>query len=48
MGGDRDSLGRCSELAGLTFVSVKIYGLGNFLEQSKLYTLTDFRHLKSC
>jgi hypothetical protein len=26
------------ELAGLLFVSIKINGLGNFLEQSKLYT----------
>jgi len=31
-----------SELAGVLFVSVKINGLGNFLEQSKLYTLTAF------
>jgi len=25
-----------------------MYGLRNFLEQSKLYTLTAFGHLKSC
>jgi len=36
-----------SELAGVLFVSVKINGLGNFLEQSKLCTLTAFGHLKS-
>jgi hypothetical protein len=30
------------------FVSVKINGLGNFLEQSKLYTSTAFGQLKSC
>jgi hypothetical protein len=41
--------GRYSELAGLPFVvSVKINGLGNFLKESKLYTLTVFGHLKSC
>jgi hypothetical protein len=30
------------------FVSVKINGLGKFLEQSKIYTLTAFGRLKSC
>jgi hypothetical protein len=30
------------------FVSVEINGLGNFLEQSKMYTLTAFGPLKSC
>ena len=38
----------CSVLAGLLFVSVKINGLGNFLEQSKLDTLTAFGYHKSC
>jgi len=37
-----------SEPAGLLFVSVNMYGLRNFLEQSKFYTLTAFGHLKSC
>jgi hypothetical protein len=31
----------CSELTGSPFVSVKINGLGNFMEESKFYTLTD-------
>jgi hypothetical protein len=45
---ERESLGRvCSELAGSPFVNVKINGLGNFLEQSKLYTVTAFGLLKS-
>jgi len=35
-----------SELAGSPIVSVKINGLGNFLEQSQ-YTLTVFKRLKS-
>jgi len=30
------------------FVSVEFNGLGKFLEQSKMYTLTDFGPLKSC
>jgi len=30
------------------FVIVDINGLGNFLEQSKMYTLTAFGTLKSC
>ena len=32
----RTVYGGCSELAGSLFVSVKINGLGNFLEQSTL------------
>jgi hypothetical protein len=40
--------GGYNELASALFVSVKINGLGNFLEESKLYILTAFGHLKSC
>ena len=46
---DRETVyGRCSELAGSPFVSVKINGRGNFVKQSTLYTLTAFRHFQSC
>jgi hypothetical protein len=45
---ERYSLGRVySELAVSLIFSVKINGLGNFLEQSKVYTLTAFERLKS-
>jgi len=37
-----------SELACSVFVSVKINGFGNFLEQPELYTLTAFERLESC
>jgi len=37
-----------SKAACSPFVSVKINGLGKFLEQSKFYTLTAFGRLKSC
>jgi hypothetical protein len=37
-----------NKVACSPFVSVKINGLGNFLEQSKFYTLTAFGRLKSC
>ena len=40
--------GAYSELAGSPFISVKLNGLGNFLEQLTLYTSTAFDHLKSC
>jgi len=40
--------GAYSELAGSPFISVKINGLWNFLEQLTLYTSTAFGHLKSC
>lgn len=33
----------CSELAGSLFISVRISGLGNFLEQAKFY-LPAFGH----
>ena len=49
---DRDRgiyrLGFYSELAGSPLVSVKINGLGNVLEHSKLYCLTALGNLKSC
>jgi hypothetical protein len=37
-----------SELADSPFVSIKINGLANFLEQLTLETLTAFGRLKSC
>ena len=40
--------GRYSELAEWLFVSVKIDGVWNFLEQMTLYNLTDFGRLKTC
>ena len=44
---ERRVYGGYSELAGLPFVSVKINGLGNFLKESKLYSLRAFGHLTS-
>jgi len=46
-GGGRTFRVGYSELACSAFVSVKINGFGNFLEQLELYTLTAFERLKS-